>query len=203
MNLVICDACKNYLYKNHWKKAFSDEVNRNIKKIINKTFREKIIINPGANIEKIDIKANLPKDVKATSGSIVNIELLIKIFGNKKGIKINEDYVMPLKVRFSTCNNCKKKGPQYFEAKLQIRPAKEKILEFVKNYCREKDIFISKIEEEKYGYDIYLNDQKEARNLGNILKREFGGELKISKKIFGKRDGRDIYRATVALLMEE
>ena len=202
MDLVICDVCKSYLHKNHWKKAFSNEIGRNIARIINKTLREKIVINQGVDIESISIKAGLPRDVKFGGGTIINVELRIKIFGEKKDVKINEDHVIPLKVKFSTCNNCKKKGTQYFEAKLQIRPAKEKILNFVKTYCEESGMFISKIEEEKYGYDIYLNDQKEARNLGNILKREFGGELKISKKIFGKRDGRDIYRATVAILID-
>ena len=127
----------------------------------------------------------------------------INVVGSIKDVKVEEEYEIPSKIKFSTCNNCKKKAGRYFEAKLQIRPRSYKILKFVEEYCDNRNnLFISKIEEDKHGQDVYLSSQKEARSLGNLLKRKFGGEVKESKKLFGRKDGQDVYRATVSYRLE-
>ena len=74
----------------------------------------------------------------------------------------------------------------YYEAKIQLRPASEKILDFVNNQIKErKGVFISKIDKLKTGVDIYISDQRFAQALGKKLKKVFGGELKLSRKLHG------------------
>ena len=203
VKIIICNECGNYLYKNSWKNKEDNELEKNIEKIAAKLFKKKMILNEEGKLENLKIKVEVPKKLKVANKNIVNITLDINVVGSIKDVKVEEDYEVPTKVEFSTCNNCKKKAGRYFEAKLQIRPKNDKILRFVEEYCENRgNLFISKVEEDKNGYDVYLSSQKEARSLGNLLKRKFGGEVKESKKLFGRKDGRDVYRATVAFRLE-
>ncbi len=69
----------------------------------------------------------------------------------------------------------------------------------MRKHIKKKGAEISKEVFYKYGVDIYVTDQKIARNIGQKLKNAFKGELKITKKIYGKdrQTSRDIYRGTV------
>ena len=204
LKIVICDVCGNYLYNNSWKVGEHKELEKNIEKIAIKILKEKSVLNEDVELEKFKVDVKVPKKLTVANGNIVNLTLSIRVEGSVKKVNIEEDYEIPIKVKFSTCNNCKKLRGRYFEAKLQIRPKSEKILKFVENYCENrKNLFISKMEENKHGYDVYLSSQRETRSLGNILKKKFEGEVKESKKLFGKKDGRDVYRATVCFRLKE
>lgn len=202
IKIIICDNCKKYMNKNAWREPFSNDHIKNIKKIVGHLLEEKIIATPKAKIKDVNVNVEVHESAKFTNGSLLNINAELDIIGIIDNIEMEESYNIPLKVRFSTCNICRKKGTNYYEAKLQIRPKNDRVLKFVKSYCKTKNLFISKVIEEKYGYDVYLSEQKEARNLGNLLKRKFNGEVTESKKIFGKRDGQDIFRATIAFRLD-
>ncbi|MAG53058.1 MAG: hypothetical protein CMH62_03800 [Nanoarchaeota archaeon] len=204
VKIIICNECKSYLHKNSWRKHFSEDIERNIKKITSEIFRTKIVVNPGVKLDEVNINVDVPKKLKVGNGSLVNVNLDVEVAGSIDEVELTENYVVPTQVRFNACNNCKKLGGNYFEAKLQLRPKNDKILKFVQDYCvNRKKLFISKVEEAKYGYDLYLSDQRETRNLGNMMRRKFGGEVKESKKLFGVKEGKTIYRATVLFRLEE
>jgi len=81
---------------------------------------------------------------------------------------------------------------EYFEARLQIRPVDKKVLEFVLK--RVKPIRVINY---KFGFDIFFRDKKEAFNISKDLKKEFKGEVKATKTIFGGGKGNKIiYRHT-------
>ncbi|MEW6063301.1 MAG: NMD3-related protein [Nanoarchaeota archaeon] len=87
---------------------------------------------------------------------------------------------------------------QYYEAIIQIRPGKKEILDFIKKQLEtRKDIFVSRKVDLKTGSDIYISNQRFAKALGMQLKKRFKGELKITRSLYGKKDGRRIYRVTV------
>src|SRR3989344_5535115 len=88
----------------------------------------------------------------------------------------------------------------YYEAILQLRPAKPEILDFVNEMLQRKGVNVSKVVELKNGVDLYLSDQKFSRSvLGPQLKRRFKGELKITRSLYGqnKLTSRLVYRATI------
>ena len=97
--------------------------------------------------------------------------------------------------------------PEYYEAILQIRPAKDSVLDFIREQIKKKDnVHISKVIDQKTGVDIYLDNQRYTRTvLGPQLKKRFKGELKISKTLFGrnKMTSKLIYRATVLFRLKE
>lgn len=92
-----------------------------------------------------------------------------------------------------------------YEAKIQIRPKKDDILLYIlKSVEKRKDCTLSYIDENKYGYDIYLSNQKYARSLGKKLKDNFKGKLIITKTIVGrnKQKSKNTYRATICFRCE-
>lgn len=94
----------------------------------------------------------------------------------------------------------------YYQAVIQIRPRDKEILNYVRNQIKKKKgVEISKEVFYKYGIDIYVTDQKFARNLGQKLKKVFKGELKITKSIHTKDrlTSKEVYRGTILFRREE
>ncbi len=195
--IIICISCNNYMYKNKWHLNLEKEPIKNIKKVISKLLREKLQFNPQSKITKIEINPVIPKNFQIRQKSIqLNIELKIEgIISNKK---LKESYEIPLKINFSICNICKKRTSDYYEAILQIRPKSKEVLDFIKDNIKfKKDVFITKQEDLKYGYDIYLTSQVYAKHLASVLKKKFNGEVKTAYTLFGRKQGKDVYRATI------
>lgn len=97
---------------------------------------------------------------------------------------------------------------EYYEAILQIRPNNKEVLDFVFQLVEKRnDVKISKIEELKNGYDIYLTNQKYARgSLAQQLKRKFrNGKLVITKSLYGqhKMTSKLVYRATILFRLSQ
>jgi len=88
---------------------------------------------------------------------------------------------------------------EYYEAVIQLRPATEEIIRFIKNQCKKRGEAITKVVELKTGFDLYITSQKLARTMAPKLKKAFGGEVKVTKKIHTKdrQTSKSLYRATV------
>ena len=86
----------------------------------------------------------------------------------------------------------------YFEAVLQLRNARDEIIDFIVAEVRKKGASIAKTKMQKKGIDIFLSSKSFALSLGKKLMAKFGGELKTSARLFGvSRTGEDLYRVSV------
>lgn len=100
------------------------------------------------------------------------------------------------------------KHQEYYEAILQIRPNNKEVLDYaVKLIGSRNDTKISKLEELKTGFDLYLTNQKYARgSLAQQLKRKFrNGKLVITKSLYGqhKMTSKLVYRATILFRLSQ
>ena len=89
---------------------------------------------------------------------------------------------------------------QYFEGVLQLRNPNGLVIDFINNQVKgRKGVFISKSVQLTNGFDLYFSSQRFLQNLGRKLQKNFGGEMKISRKLFTKKrlTSRLIYRANV------
>ncbi len=90
--------------------------------------------------------------------------------------------------------------PEYFEAIIQLRPPTDEVFDFImKQLKKREEVFISKIEEFKFGIDIYISSQKFARSLAKKIKDNFKGEMKISASIHSRdrQSSKERHRITV------
>ncbi|MBN2453916.1 hypothetical protein JXB11_00045 [Candidatus Woesearchaeota archaeon] len=91
---------------------------------------------------------------------------------------------------------------QYYEAILQVRDAPEEVYKAVAkaiDAAARKGVFVSKVEKSKNGLDYYLSSKRFAVNLGKQLKKRFRGQVKLSRKLYGRdrSTSKTLYRVTV------
>jgi NMD protein affecting ribosome stability and mRNA decay len=89
---------------------------------------------------------------------------------------------------------------QYFEGILQLRNPNGLVLDFVSRQTENKEgVFIAKKVKMINGWDFYYSSQKFLQNLGRKLQKTFGGELKISTKLFtqNRMTSKLVYRVNV------
>ncbi len=59
-------------------------------------------------------------------------------------------------------------------------------------------MYITKSEKFSNGVDLYMTSQKFIRSLGKKLKDNFGGELKVSSKLYTQnKQGKELHRVNV------
>jgi len=88
----------------------------------------------------------------------------------------------------------------YYEAILQLRPGNKELLDFVDKKIEERgNVTIAKVETLKTGVNLYLSSWRYTVSLARMLKKRFGGTVKITRSLFSqsKQTGKRIYRVTV------
>ena len=92
------------------------------------------------------------------------------------------------------------KNQQYFEGILQLRNPNEELIDFIKNqFENNSHVWIAKEERLKNGVDIYVSSNRFLLALGKKIKKNFKGEFKTSKRLYGvdRQTSKLRYRATV------
>jgi len=103
------------------------------------------------------------------------------------------------------CDKCSMEKSGYFQSILQIRVPKELIGVFFDEVQQQIDLlshydnlaFISKIEKQKEGLDLYVGSKKVAMQIAKNLKDKFKAEIKITRKQAGLKQGQKVYRDTI------
>jgi len=88
----------------------------------------------------------------------------------------------------------------YYEGILQLRNSSKDVLEFMNELVEEREkINIVKQEKTKNGVDLYMDNQRYMIAIGRKLQKRFGGELKITRKLYtaDRLTGKRIYRVNV------
>jgi NMD protein affecting ribosome stability and mRNA decay len=88
----------------------------------------------------------------------------------------------------------------YYEAIVQLRPGKGEVRELLEKLVKASGkAHIAKKKNVGAGFDYYLSSWKYAIALGNELVKKFGGQVEVTRKLFGmsKKTGRVVYRGTV------
>jgi len=189
INLKICNRCNKIFFHN----KELDE--RRIEKVI----KELIILPENFKIKDIRI---IDINIQNTLSLILNILISFFELSFERIIKID----VPLK-KF-TCDLCRKRINEYYEAKIQIRGGTDKIKYFLDEFMwqiRRYNVFISKVEELDEGIDIYVSDSRISRRILEKLKRKYGFEIKYSSKLhsFDRQRSKRIYKLSILLRFKE
>lgn len=89
------------------------------------------------------------------------------------------------------------KHAQYFEAIMQLRTVSPTVIDFAHQEIKKKGLFIAKLVHLHQGEDLYLSDNKFAKNLGKKLQQQFAGYLEITATLHTRKQDKDMYRLTV------
>jgi len=197
VKILLCFCCHKYFYRGKWVsfKKLDDAV-KNI-------LQTRVVFNDNVSISSFKITPRIPK-YKESPNLKLDIESLLTVFGvypgNKKPVK--EEYVLQAKLIFILCPRCSRHKSGYFEGILQLRDVDNEVVDYAVDEAekqKQRGIFITKKLKVRNGFDIYLTKKGYIYELARELLNKFGGETKLSKKLFSrdKLRSKDIYRVNV------
>ena len=127
----------------------------------------------------------------------------------KKDLAINHQNTVKLNLNHILCKNCSNlRGGTYFLSIIQIRVKDKEQFGLIKQVLDEINVFaehtfekdhrqyISKIEDQKYGVDLYLSTNELMNYIIKFLKSKYNFLLKRTKKLVGRdtQRGKNLYR---------
>ncbi len=140
------------------------------------------------------------------SGDFYNRKVKYRGVFLKEGQLIEADGSFFIKVSLSSCPQCTLKRGNYYEAILQLRGGFKDDLDNalslsheIVNNAKSREIFITRTEKKREGYDLLLSDKQFARNMGKKLISDLGGVYSETSHLVGRKEGREIYRITVSI----
>ncbi|HXW66948.1 MAG TPA: 60S ribosomal export protein NMD3 [Thermoplasmata archaeon] len=123
---------------------------------------------------------------------------------------------VPLSVRTEhhTCPECSRKSGRFYTALVQLRGGGERSKEKAPALrARLEHVWQRVLSESRAdwrravswqeglpeGWDVFFTDTLAARAIARLAKQRFGARVTESASLFGRKDGRDIYRVTFCL----
>lgn len=191
IEVLRCKGCRRFLLKNRASNSIESLIRNDLKKMFS-----------APEIKSMNFRVNDDKIV-------VSLKIV------KDGTQKSEERIVPLKIRNITCKFCAMKHTKYYNAIIQIRAPDElhdqiqrKIEKMVSANKTDRLAFISTIEKQKRGFDVYIGSKTVAHPIAKKIKNEYVRKnykvkKKISHKLGGRREGRNLYRDTILISIEK
>lgn len=131
-----------------------------------------------------------------------------------RGVEKKVGVRLTVRIEPHTCPDCSRRSGNYYTAILQLRgpetrrrpPAEELRADLARAY----DGIVPEIRSEwrkavarrealPEGWNLYVTDTLAARGIAKAIKLKTGADLKESATLWGRKDGRDVYRVTFRL----
>jgi nonsense-mediated mRNA decay protein 3 len=138
-----------------------------------------------------------------------NFELAVKAAARIEGVDLVEAFRVRLRVKPGLCPTCTRRRSKYYEGILQVRAEgrplargeRDRLVAFVeaavaRRTAKGEEVFIAKVEDVRGGADVYLSSNTAARSIARELADAFRGTLGASPKLYGRKQGKDLYRVT-------
>ena len=192
LEISVCKSCGGY-FKGHDRTSIEDAVDGFIRRRIRRKF--------GSDVEVEGVE----EEIKEEKGK-KRAEVFLAVKAVVRGVEIEERGELEVILKTETCERCSKIAGGYHEAIVQIRakdrvPTEEELAIATKiaySCLRESD-FISKEEALKKGLDIFVSSIKSGRKISKEIVKKLGGSVSESRKLYGRRDGRDVYRVSFSV----
>jgi nonsense-mediated mRNA decay protein 3 len=138
-----------------------------------------------------------------------NLEAGVTARLTSNGVEMERELSTVVRLKRGSCTECSKQQGRYYEAILQVRgpgktldEAEERAIErVVKGRVgtlrkSSREVFISKTESVKGGLDFYFSTIPAAKSIARELQETMCAEYKESSSLWGRRDGKEVYRMT-------
>jgi nonsense-mediated mRNA decay protein 3 len=172
-----------------------------MREAVEAAIEQALILSKGARVTDTKIQVS-QKDERNLQ---VDVGLLLVIEGKEFERKLSTI----VRLKRGSCPQCSKKQGNYYEAILQVRGpgrtlpelTETEVERFVKDRVASlrkssRDVFLSKVERVKGGLDFYFSTIPAARTIARDIENSMCAEYKESSSLWGRRDGKDIYRMT-------
>ena len=164
------------------------------------TARNNLSVHQDVRVQSVDLSVDsFDKSVFRVSGKGVGVY---------KGVILKKDLRTEVRLTKRLCDTCSKQHGNYYEAIIQIRGISDmeqeevdELLEDIMDrtydaHAHDSSVFVTKLEKVRGGYDFYMGDRSFSKNLAQGLHNSLGGDFKVSSSLWGRKDGREVYRYT-------
>lgn len=190
ISVNICRTCGGY---------FKGNERTSIEAVVEAAIRKEIWKKYGCDSE-VEIKEIKTGDTRAHVVLIAKAEL--------RGLQLTENGELEVVLKRESCERCNRIAGGYYAGIVQIRaddriPTDDElaIAEKVAHSSLIEPDFISKEVLLKEGLDIYVSSMECGRRISNAIVRRFGGSYSKSQKLYGRKDGRSVYRISFSVRM--
>jgi nonsense-mediated mRNA decay protein 3 len=196
VSISVCKNCGGY-FKGKEKTSIEEAVADSVKKEIRKKY------GYGGRVEIKGLRKELKADENRAS-----VFLVAK--AEIKGVEIEERGEVEVILKQETCERCSRIAGGYYEGIVQIRaenriPTEEELVMAEKiaySSVGEAD-FVSKERKLKEGVDVYVSSMECGRRISRQIVKKLGGVFSESRKLYGRKDGRNIYRVSFSVRLPE
>ncbi len=194
VNVSVCVNCGGY-FKGRGKERTSIE--EAVTDSVSKELRKRYGYECGVEIEELRVEQ---KENESRAIAFLNVKAELK------GIEIEEKGEVEVILKKETCERCSRIAGGYYEGIVQIRaknriPTEEELAvaeEIAYSSVGEAD-FISKEMKLKEGLDVYVSSMECGRRISRQIVKKLGGSFSESRKLYGRKDGRNIYRVSFSV----
>ncbi len=209
-SLKACRDCGNYSVNEKWFSSSELDLFKIVQEAITNA-----LIKPDRSINKIQFQFHIDNDKTAydSEGRVESLEIELRGRPVDGSLKEYSESIKVL-ISYDYCQNCLQlKSGIRFLSILQLRvinedfidslgPIVSKIHEFVEEqFLRDPKQYITKLEDQKYGIDLFLSTNELMNHIISFLKNKEHFLLKRSKKLIGRdiQKGKNIYRLKTLL----
>lgn len=198
--VVLCPHCGARQVKDHWEREESSPL------LTAEDLAPFLTIHPEVGVRRVrwdEISATATvREMRGTADAVFR--------GARREVTI------PLSVRTEhrSCPECSRKSGKYYTAILQLRGPDEGRPERAVELRARLDALWTEImreartdwkrtvswrEELPEGWNVFFTETLAARAVARVAQQRFGASFKQSATLFGRKDGRDVYRVTFCL----
>ncbi|MFX0057274.1 MAG: NMD3-related protein [Candidatus Hodarchaeota archaeon] len=201
----VCPDCGKYSKKEEWFEINGENLFGTIEEAI-----QRFLLKSYLKQNMIEFTFLFDEDSFQYSSKDLLSSLSLTIKGNMKEYpELSHEKIIKININYDLCRNCGNlRGGTYFLSILQLRVNDQNqfdlvdaVLEDVQDYVEklfEKDEkhYISKVQDEKYGVDLFLSTNELMNHIISHLKTRYHFILKRSKKLIGRdiQKGKNLYR---------
>src|SRR5213083_1121219 len=187
-----CQSCGSYRLRSGWTNADRDLV-------IPQLLRE--AMPPLAPYERLSF-THVAREEDAN-----NLSVRVKAAGRFQELTAVQDFQVRIRIKPSYCDACQKQRGRYYEGILQVRGEDRELAPREVRAARtfvaaridrseDPEAFVSRIQEVHGGLDFYVSTNALAKGLARDIAGSFGGTVSASPKLFGQKQGKEVYRVT-------
>jgi len=203
IDVLMCPHCGSRQKGKGWVQSDFENIELVVKEVISENAKTH------DEVEDFNISVNL--NLEDENNILVNVVSEAEV-GEWKGA---EEHAVRFRIKPQVCPECSRQQGGYWEAKVQLRGAdkglnleeEERAMDIVDSLfaSKEKDrgAFLTKVERMHGGLDFYIGSNSMGKLVSKELASAFGGSVKESHKLVGRKDGKDVYRKTYSVRMSQ
>ena len=188
-SVSVCPHCGDF-FKGNERTELETVVEDAVRRAISKKY------GPECPVELVELR--IEYDEAARSAHV-----FLRVKAEIKGLAVVEGTEFTVPVRRAICVQCSRIAGGYYAAIVQIRadwrtPTDDELEAAVAlaYAALGREEFVSKQQLLKEGLDLYVSSAECGRRMAKAIVKHRGGSYSESRKLYGRRGGRELYRVT-------